>query len=433
MSLKPYLSWKTLVQNKSLNSIAMLMSSTVLSQILPILFFPILSRLYSPADYGVLGLFMSISLLIVVFSCLQLNLAILTPKDAKEALNLFLVGLYFCVILSSAMLIVIFFFKKKLSFLLNSPELEDWLFIIPPLVFVSGSNIQLTAWFNRLGDFKIISISRIVISIVTVALNLLLFFFIKGPGALIISYTIGALISFFLLARKFFKIQKLSFITIADAIMVLKKYRNFPLYTLPTELISTLSQQLPMYIFSIYSGAESVGLFSRSRQLLGLPSAYISGAVSEVYRQKASIHFQNDRVALRKLFIRTTLYLIGISIVPFFILGLFSPEIYAILFGEKWREAGVYSQCLVLMYFVKFIVTPPSYVFYFFNKQRLDLLIQILIMASTGCSLAIGLGYLKSEILALILFSTSYAFLFSIYGFYSYRLVTKKYDKNRLL
>jgi len=421
MNVKDYLNWKKLIKNKSLKNVMVLTSGTVLSQVLPIVFFPILSRIYSPSDYGILGLFMSISMLLMVVSNLQLNYAILIPKEDKEALKVLMTGLHLIGFFTAISLLVVLLLGGFISKLLSSPSLKNWLYLIPVTVLFTGANIQLSAWFNRTGQFKVISTSRVATSVVTILFSLGLSFLINGPGGLVISYLVGNLISFSMLLYSFRRTHFFYFMPIVEMKSVLHTHRNFPLYTLPTELISNFAQQLPMFIFSIYSGVQSVGWFSRSRQILGLPINYISGSISEVYKQKASEAFRNNPSALRPLFLKTFGYLFIFSIIPFLIIALLSPSLFAFFFGENWRQAGVFTQCLVLMYFFKFVISPLTFNFYLVGKQKLDFILHILIIIVTSLSLYFGFHFFKSDTFALLLFSVAYSMMYFFYGILSFR------------
>jgi len=400
----------------------MLTSGTVLSQVLPILFFPILSRLYTPADYGVLGLFMSISMLLMVVSNLQLNYAILIPKEDNEALSILHAGLHIIIFFTVFSLVIVITLGDLISSLLSSSELKVWLCLLPATVLFSGANIQFSTWFNRTAQFKIISSSRIITSVVTIAGSLALSFFIDGPGGLVISYLFGNLSSFAVLICSFKKNNSLFILSFDEIKKIVGVHRNFPLYTLPTELISNFAQQLPMFIFSMYSGVQSVGWFSRSRQILGLPINYISSSISEVYKQKASDAYRNNPSALRPLFLKTFGYLFIFSVLPFVIIIIFSPLLFAFFFGENWRQAGIFTQCLALMYFFKFVISPLTFNFYIFSKQRLDLILHVVIIIVTSVSLYIGFYFFRTDTYALILFSISYSIIYMVYGIISYRL-----------
>jgi O-antigen/teichoic acid export membrane protein len=421
MKLLNYLNVQSLLCNRSLKNVLVLTSGTLLSQILPILFFPILSRIYTPFDYGILGLFMSLSMLLMVISNLQLNYAVLAPKEESDALRVFFAGFNITLWFAAVTFLLVVFLGDYISTLLDSSTLEPWLYLLPLTVFFSGANVQLSAWFNRSGQFKTISTSRVVTSVVTIFFSVVLSFFLTGPGGLVISYFLGTLSSFFILAVFFTRGHAFHMSSIAEMKTVVSEHRNFPMYTLPTEVISNFAQQLPLYIFSMYSGVQSVGWFSRSRQMLALPINYISGAVSEVYKHRASEAFRNNPAALRPLFLKTFGYLFLASLVPFLLIGFFSPILFAFFFGENWRQSGVFTQSLVGMYFFKFVISPLTYNFYLVNQQRLDFILHILIIIVTSAGLFVGFYFFKSDVFALILFSVSYSFMYLIYGFLSFR------------
>lgn len=416
----------SLIRSKSLKNVMVLMSGTMLSQILPILFFPILSRLYSPADYGVLGLFMSVSMLLMVISNFQMNYAILIPKDDKEALRVFFCGSYLVIFVSLLSFAAVFLFGSVFSQAMGSLDLDNWLYLLPIAIFLTGINIQFSAWFNRLGKFKILTSSRILISIITIGVSLGLSFLMKGAGGLILAYLLGNLAGFILMTVVFLQKQSFQAISLKEGLSILREHRNFPIYTMPTELISNFAQQFPLYIFSMYSGVQSVGLFTRSRQILALPINYISVSVSEVYKQKASEAFRNNAPTLRPLFIKTISYLFFLSIIPFLIIAIFSPSLFAFFFGESWRQAGVFSQCLVLMYFFKFVISPLTFNFYLFGKQRLDFVLHLLIILFAIAGMFVGFYHFKSDVYALVLFSIAYSFMYLIYGLLSYRFTNIK-------
>ena len=64
------------------------MSGTVISQIIAILVSPILTRIYSPDDYGVFGVYASIVGIVGVIITLKFEAAILLPKDNGKAIRL---------------------------------------------------------------------------------------------------------------------------------------------------------------------------------------------------------------------------------------------------------------------------------------------------------------------------------------------------------
>jgi O-antigen/teichoic acid export membrane protein len=168
------------LRSASAKNVMVVMSGTIVAQALPILFFPILSRIYTPSDYGILGLFMSISMLLMVVSNAQLNYAVLIPKEDEEAVRILSVGSMLVFAFSLVILCAVLLFGTLLAAVLKSPGLAKWLLLLPATVFFSGVNVQLSAWFNRLARFKIITSSRVWTSVTTIVFSLGLSFLLEG-------------------------------------------------------------------------------------------------------------------------------------------------------------------------------------------------------------------------------------------------------------
>ena len=60
---------------------AKLLSSNAIAQIIGLLIYPILSRLYSPDDFGLVNLFLSIGGVITLFATAEYQYAIMLPKS----------------------------------------------------------------------------------------------------------------------------------------------------------------------------------------------------------------------------------------------------------------------------------------------------------------------------------------------------------------
>jgi O-antigen/teichoic acid export membrane protein len=79
--------------SKFLAYIIKLGSATVLGQLIGLIVMPILARLYTPADFGIYQLFISILTFIAVNACFSYSSAINLPKKNEDAVNILL----FCV------------------------------------------------------------------------------------------------------------------------------------------------------------------------------------------------------------------------------------------------------------------------------------------------------------------------------------------------
>ena len=104
---------------------------------------------------------------------------------------------------------------------------------------------------------------------------------------------------------------------------------------------------------------------------------------------------------------------IGPSIVLFF----FSPTLFAWIFGDAWREAGIVAQILAPLYFLNFIASPLSYVFFVAGKQKIELAWQIALFAMTS-GVFLAPGNLHQSVLR---YAIGYSALYLIYLHMSYQ------------
>ena len=205
---------------------------------------------------------------------------------------------------------------------------------------------------------------------------------------------------------------------------VIRRYKNFPLLNLPATLVNLLANQAPQLLLNTF-GESIVGYFAMSQKVLGSPVTLFSTSVSHVFKERASSDYRN-KGNCRPIFLQTFKSLFLISVVPFILLFFLAPRLVPIIFGSQWIEAGVYIQALTLMYFFKFTVSPLSYVIIIAEKQKLNLIFQILLLILSIGSIGYGI-YIQSPLIGVVLYSISYSIIYLIYLIISYKL--SKNDK----
>jgi O-antigen/teichoic acid export membrane protein len=65
-----------------------LMTGTTIAQAIPIAISPILTRIYTPEDFGVFALYMSVVSIVSVVATGRYELAIMLPKKDEDAINI---------------------------------------------------------------------------------------------------------------------------------------------------------------------------------------------------------------------------------------------------------------------------------------------------------------------------------------------------------
>lgn len=398
-----------------------LVSGTALAQVLSILAAPILSRLYGPEDFGLLGLFISITSIIGIIACLRYELTIMLPESEEEAANLLGLSLLMTFIISILTVPLIWFGKPFLLAILKTPQLNPYLWLVPPFVFVSGVFLALNYWNSRTKHYRRLSISRITSSVTTTGTQLGAGFLgYATGGALIGASFAGQLVSSLTLAGQIWKDDyHLLIISISRKKMLagLKRYRDFPLISTWSGLLNTVSWQLPAFLLAAFFSPAVVGLYSMGFNLLQLPMNFIGSSIAQVFFQRAAEAKAKGTLSLLveeifRLLVRTGMF-------PILILAIAGRDVFSAIFGSRWAEAGVYVQILSAWAFIWFLSSPLSTLVDVLEKQQFELKANFFIFGTRFLSLLLG-GVLGNARLALGFFSVSGIFA---YGYFCFKLM----------
>jgi len=357
-----------------------LMTGTTIAQAIPIAISPILTRIYTPEDFGVFALYMA---LVSIFGSIingRYELAIMLPNNDEEAINVFALALIINIIISIVLLFLVVFFHNYILILLQNEAIGIWLYFVPLSVFFIGLFNILNYFNNRQKRYKDIANVVILKSLILASVQLSIGFIKQGVSGLIS----GQILSMLFANMKLLKNIKqdkvlLSKITRKKILCMAKRYINFPKFSLWAIFANTLSQQLINILISMLYNIHTLGLYALVQRVLLIPSSLIGNSIGQVFFQEATIEKQKTKKSVY-LFINTMqkLFLIGIPI--FGILFFIVEDVFAFVFGEKWRLAGEYAQILLPFFFVRFISSTMSVVLVIFEKQKVELIINIILI-----------------------------------------------------
>lgn len=400
-----------------------LVSGTAFSQALLLLASPILTRLYTPEAFGTLALFTSIITILGVIACLRYELAIMLPESDEEAANLLGASLMFAVLVSSLTVPVMWWGQALLLRSLNAPALGPYLWLIPPGVLVGGVFLALNYWNSRTKRFGRLSIARVVQSIGVLTTQIGLGFGgLPTSGVLIGASVGGQTLATTILGGQIWRDDRKLFfrsICLSKIFLEIKRYRKFPLLDTWSALLNSLSWQLPAFLLSAFFSSTIVGFYALGFRILQLPMSLIGGSIAQVFYQRASEAHKQGKLATLVEEVFDKLVMIGL--VPMLTLTLIGRDLYTVLFGSEWAEAGVYTQILSIWAFVWFISSPLSTLFSVLEKQEYLLWWNLANFATRLFSLWIG-GALREPRIAIVLFAFSGIL---IYGYINLLILSK--------
>ena len=408
-------------QSQFLRNIITLMTGAVIAQVIPLLASPLLTRIYTPEDFGIFALYAAITGILVVISSGRYELAIMLPKKEKDALALTVLSGFLTLVISLLSFILILIFKNQLVENIDS-NLKYFIWIVPLGLLFNGMFQILNSLTNRKQLFKNTSFSKVTQSSATIGFQIILNVFKLSGIGLISGKVIGDLIAFIYLliihiSRKTFKRVKDSLKNIRNNAIT---YKDFPRYQALSAFLNQLSQHMPAIILSFYYSPQIAGFYALTTRILSAPIRLIGISTREVFYQKASEMHANGESFFR-LYIKTTLGLAKIGIIPFILFGVFASWIFVALFGEDWYSSGVYAQIIISWSFFLFINSPTTTSIYILNLQKFGLKFEIFSVIIRLLSLLSGYYFLNSHYFSIAFFAFSGVFLNLFLILYIYR------------
>lgn len=405
-------------------NVAKVFSGTLLAQVIAIGISPILTRIYTPKDFSNLALYLSVVSILSVIATLKYDKAIILPKNDKNALALVVLSTFFTLLVGAIFFLLYFFFEYYIIRVFKVEGIETWLIFVPITILARALYTILNTWFNRKKEYIVLSKNRVFTSSTNGGLKILFQIVGKlGAFGLVLSEAISQAASLCLFGYKFFKENDLAIkqLTKRDIINSAKKYKSFPIYSLPADFLSIFSRELPILMFSGYFGAGVVGFYMLTKRTLDVPFTLLSTSILEVFKQQATEDYHKFGNC-KAIFISTLKKLVLISIVPFLCLYFIAPALFSFVFGEEWLIAGEYAQILIVMYFFKFTCSPLSYVFYVTDYLKFDLFLNIFILVVIYSALYFSYILFDNAKASIICLSLSYSFIYVITLLVSYWL-----------
>ncbi len=386
-----------------------LVSGTAFAQTLAVLVSPILTRLYAPEAFGVLALFVSIASILGMVSCLRYEMAIPLPESDGDAASLLVVCLCFVAVTTGVTAGIIIWRGHDIVHWLNAPGLYSMRWWMPLYVFLMGVSLAFSYWNTRMKQFGRISRSHIANSLSAHAIKLGAGFAGWVTGTTLIAATlVGQMIAVLLLGSRIWRIEGALIRSHGRRASVweqIRRYRKFPLADIWGALLNNASWHIPSVLFAIYFSPAIVGLYALAFRLLQMPMLLIGTSLGQVFYQRAAqTRVRGEPMALLTEEVFRRLVVLGLF--PTLILAVAGPDLFAVVFGDRWRDAGVYTQILSVWIFWWFISSPISLIFMVLERQGLILIFHVAIFATRLLSIVIG-GVNGDVFLALWLFAGS--------------------------
>ena len=395
--------------------VATVLGGALGAQALPLLAAPLITRLCSPEHIGAFSVWLGTVSIVAIAATLRLEAALILDHNGyHQRIGLSVVAYSATVIALLATLLAI------AAHLLHLPIAArmNWLsmLLLGPAIFLTAYMQCTLAYATSRSEFGKAARARVWGAGSIAVLQVVLLAGGADGNALVIGQVIGLAAGLYAATALLAPPRpQLALIPPQEARRYLRRHASFWRFSLPSNLLNALVSQLPLFMIGLHHGAVAAGLFALTQRVLSAPVALLAASVLEVFKRQSVLDFRthgNCRAAY--LYTFKALVLLGIG--PSLLLLLFSPPLFAVVFGEEWRHAGELAQILAPLYFLNFVASPLSYVFFVAGKQKLDLVWQVAQFAMT-VSVVAAPGTLEQSVTR---YALGYSALYLIYLRMSY-------------
>lgn len=402
-------------------NISTLALGNTLAQAIPILISPILTRIYDPKDFGLFGIYMACVMVLSSLANGQYHLAIVLPTSNNKAFHISILSFIVTCILIFLLYVLILLFDDYIVFLLKIPEMKFWIYIIPISVFLIGIN-QIFLYKNtRIKNYRIISFSNIYRTVIMSSSQVFLNYFFKDVTGLILGMIFGSITAIiYLIKTSKDNIYKVKYKTI---LAVARYYKEFPRINTINNLLYNIGQYSIYIVIGFVYSIEYVGFFTLVQRVMLVPSTIIANAVGQVFYQKISTSIKTNEVY--KDLIYTLKIMISSSFIIFLLIYLFIQDIFVIVFGEKWIEAGEVAMCLTPLFFFQFIRSSINMITLVYKKQKVQMYINIGMLLISLMIFFIGYRY-KISFMNLIIYYSIIMSILNLFIILYYVKIVKK-------
>ena len=396
---------KLLPGGKFARGVAVLTGGNVIGQLLTIAASPILTRLYTPEQMGVLAVYISITAILTVVLSLRYETAIALPESDRDALALVKLSLIIVLIMSLTVGLLAILFRFEISSYFKVPELATYLFFLPLSGLLLGSFTTFRVWCVRVHAFGMVGnarikqvVSSLVIQIAAAPL---------GAGALIGGQLANQGAGTWSLGKNALSRPEMRSISTSELKQALVRYKKFPLVNTWASLLNRVSLQFPTLFFAVMFGPAAAGVYALANRTLKAPSAVVNSAINSVFLTAAAEAKHEN--ALQALVFETHKYLC-MSVVPSLLLiALLAPQIFSVVFGQEWQVAGDYARWMTLLVYCTIVVSPFMGLFAVLERQEIGFVFQLALFLIR--LLAFYLGSLSGDpVYTVALFSLFSAF-----------------------
>ncbi|MCH8492472.1 MAG: oligosaccharide flippase family protein [Idiomarina sp.] len=394
-------------RSKFARSVALVASGTAAAQVIGIAFSPIITRLYGPESFGILGTYLALLAILAPLAALSYPIAIVLPKHDNNAKGLVKLSLRLSFVTSGVVATVILFFEEPLLELLNIGEVGKFIWFVPLALLFSVWLAVAKQWAIRKKLFKLKAKVAVVNALLQNGFKSGIGLFAPFAWVLITIATLGSILNAVLYYLGFRKEPSSGGFQKEGALsqtQLAREYRDFAYFRTPQLLLNAASHSMPILMLTTLFGPAIAGFYTLGKMVLGAPVQLLGQSVAAVFYPKFNETILRGESG-KKLLVDAGISLGVIGFVPFSLIFIFGPFIFGMVFGPEWVTAGEFARWLALSSFFSYLNRPSVAAIPVLRMQRFYLVFEITGVIIRLLSLVVAYVIFNTAVSAIIMFS----------------------------
>lgn len=353
-------------------SVGVMLAGTFCGQAISLLLSPVLTRLFTPTQFGVLGVYSSALLITAMLATFGYELAIPICLAEREYRNLAALCWLSLALVCTLMACGSFLLSAHVFELAGLMPLQSFRYLFPLGLLWLGGYHLLLASATRAGNFGDIARTRLSQGISGPSSQVLFGALQMGAPGLVTGFVIGQAGATLPLLRRMVPGLKTALQEVSgrEIAAVARRYVRFPLYASWSRLLDVAgSGDILFLLFAACYAPDIAGLMFLCERVVVRPLMIVSTSVLQVFTGEAGRTVSEDPAKLRRRFRQVVPAQFVITSVWILAANIAAGWIFPPLFGAAWGHAIPYLRALSLSYLVQVTLHPVSNTLLLLERQ----------------------------------------------------------------
>lgn len=345
------------VKSRFARDVGVMSAGTLAAQAINVLSIPILTRLYEPSAFGLLGLFYAWTMIVSPAIAAKFDESLIVVEPFEDVARMVHVALLSALALSLMSFLAIIAIELWAPDILDREGFAIAATLLPLSFFLYGVYNVGVYYAVRKQSFRQVAVQKVLQAVVMALAGVTFYLLGFTQLGLVLGSVVGIAVATVLLFRSVgLPISLAQFGRLRELADVARRYFGFPAYSATGAIFNGLGYHMPMLAISSFFSRTIVGHYALLTRVAFAPLGFLSIGIGHVHvRKVAELARTGGKIVPYLLSLMGAFA--GVVAVPSVVLFLWAPPIFAFAFGETWRDAGSYLQILMPALALRLVVT----------------------------------------------------------------------------